>query len=62
MIGAGWTFSDVQSLTLSQVRAFLAAAERRERDRRIGDAIAARMAQADGKAWKGYIKGLKRGG
>ncbi len=38
------------------------AIERRERERRIGDSIALRMAQADGKAWKGYMKGLKRGG
>lgn len=37
----------------------MAAIERRERDRRLGDAVAARMAQADGKAWKAYAKGLK---
>lgn len=37
------------------------AIERQQRDRRLGDAIAARMAQADGKAWKGYVKGLRSG-
>lgn len=37
------------------------AIERQQRDRRLGDAIAARMAQADGKAWKAYVKGLKGG-
>lgn len=35
------------------------AIERRERDRRLGDAVAMRMAQADGKAWKGYVRGLR---
>lgn len=49
-------------MTLGQIRAFMAAAERREAERRLGDAIAARMAQADGKAWKAYVKGLRRGG
>ena len=39
----------------------MAAIERRERDRRLGDAIALRMAQAEGKVWKQYVKGLKRG-
>jgi hypothetical protein len=43
------------------VNAFLAAIERHERQKRIGDALGARMAQADGKAWKSYIRGLKRG-
>lgn len=49
-------------MSLAQVHLYLAAIERQERDRRLADAIAARMAQADGKAWKGYIRGLKRGG
>lgn len=40
----------------------MAASERRERQRRLGDALAMRMSQADGKAWKGYVKGLRRGG
>jgi len=48
-------------MTLGQVRALLAAVERRERERRLGDAIAARMAQAEGKVWTRYMKGLKDG-
>jgi len=39
----------------------MAAIERQQREQRLGDAIAARMAQADGKAWKTYVRGLTRG-
>jgi hypothetical protein len=52
----------VRELTIAQVGAFLTAIERHERERRLGDAVTARMAQADGKAWKAYVKGLRRGG
>jgi hypothetical protein len=52
----------VRELTLSQVGEFLLAVERRERNKKLGDAIAARMAQAEGKTWKDYVKGLRRGG
>lgn len=62
MVARGHTFDAIRSYTLAQVRAFMAAIERQERDQRLGDAIAARMAQADGKAWKAYVKGLRRGG
>lgn len=48
--------------TLAQVRAFMGAIERRTREQRYGDAIAARMAQAEGKAWKKYVKGLQTDG
>lgn len=47
--------------TIGQVSAYLAAIERMSAQRRIGDAIALRMAQADGKAWKKYMKGLDSG-
>jgi len=40
----------------------MGAVERRESERRLGDAIAARMAQAEGKDWSKYVKGLSRGG
>ena len=62
MIAHGHTLEAVKGYTLAQVRAFVAAIERQERERRLGDAIAGRMAQADGKAWKAYVKGLRRGG
>lgn len=62
LISAGHGFAEIKGYTIAQCRAFLGAIERRERQRRYGDAIAARMAQADGKAWKTYIKGLERGG
>lgn len=39
----------------------MAAIERQERQRRLSEAITARMAQADGKAWKAYTRGLTRG-
>ena len=39
----------------------MAAIERRGRQQRLGDALAARMAQAEGKVWKNYVKGLRRG-
>lgn len=35
--------------------------ERMNAERRVGEAVAARMAQAEGKAFKGYIKTLERG-
>lgn len=47
--------------TIGQVSAYLRAIERMHAERRIGDALAARMAQADGKAWKRYMKGLEGG-
>jgi len=40
----------------------MGAIERRESAARLGDAIAARMAQADGKVWKRYAEGLKQRG
>lgn len=48
--------------TLAQVRAFVTAIERQQRAARFGDAIALRMAQAEGKVWKRYIKGLSGDG
>jgi len=62
MIAAGHSLDAIRGYTLAQVGAFMAAIERQQREQRLGDAIAARMAQADGKAWKGYVKGLRRGG
>jgi len=40
----------------------MGAIERMHAQRRIGDATAARMAQADGKAFKAYLKALEGGG
>jgi hypothetical protein len=39
----------------------MAAIERQEREARLGDALGARMAQADKKGWKDYIKRLTGG-
>jgi hypothetical protein len=61
LIAHGHSLDAIKSYTLAQVRAFLAAVERLTSDRRIGDTVAARMAQAEGKAFKGYIKTLQRG-
>lgn len=47
---------------MAQVRAFLRAIERMNSERRYGEALAMRMAQADGKVWKQYMRGLKNGG
>jgi hypothetical protein len=41
------------------VRDFLRAIERRERQRRLGEAISLRMSQAEGKAWKKYVRQLE---
>lgn len=57
-MSAGHTRADVMGYTLGQVHGFLAAIERRERQVRVADAISARMAQADGKGWKAYMKSL----
>lgn len=62
MIGAGHRLPDVEQYTLAQVRAFLGAIERQQRAVRFGDALAMRMAQAEGKVWKKYIKGLSSDG
>jgi len=62
MVARGHTLDAIRGYTLAQVRAFMAAIERQSREERLGDAIAARMAQADGKHWKSYVKGLRRGG
>jgi hypothetical protein len=40
----------------------MGAIERHQRAVRFGDAIAMRMAQAEGKVWKKYIKGLTNHG
>lgn len=53
---------EIRGYTIAQMQAFLRAIERAEAQRRIGDALAARMAQADGKTWKKYVKGLEHGG
>jgi len=62
LIAHGHTFDAINGYTLAQVRAFLRAVERMNSERRIGEALALRMAQADGKAWKQYMRGLKNGG
>lgn len=62
MVAHGHSLDAIRGYTLAQVSAFIASIERQERERRLGDTIAARMSQADGKAWKAYVKGLRRGG
>jgi hypothetical protein len=61
LIAHGHSLDAIKGYTLAQVRAFLKAIERINSDRRVGEAIAARMAQAEGKAFKSYIKTLQRG-
>jgi hypothetical protein len=61
LIAHGHSLEAIKGYTLAQVRAFLKAIERINSDRRVGEAIAARMAQAEGKAFKSYIKTLQRG-
>jgi hypothetical protein len=61
LIAHGHSLDAIKGYTLAQVRAFLKAIERINSDRRVGEAIAARMAQAEGKAFKSYIKSLQRG-
>jgi len=41
------------------VRTHLDAIERAERERRVGEAYALRMAQADGKVWGRYMRKLQ---
>ena len=61
LVGAGWSFDAVCGLTIEQLRLFIGAIERQAKERRLGDAIAARMAQADGPKWKTYVKELRSG-
>lgn len=49
----------IRGYTLHQVKEYLAASERHARRVRLGDALAARMAQADKKAWKAYVHSLE---
>lgn len=51
--------ADIRRYTVRQVEAFMGAIERRERDRNLSEAIALRMAQADGKDWRRYINSLR---
>lgn len=48
----------MQGYTLRQCRGFMAAIERRKKQENLGLAIAFRMAQQDGKAFKQYLKDL----
>lgn len=62
MIAHGHSLDAIKNYTIAQVQAFLRAIERLNSERRIGEAMSARMAQAEGKAFKGYIRALERGG
>lgn len=46
-------------MSLPQVRAFMAAGERRERRRLLNAAMAARMAQADARTWQRFVRDLQ---
>lgn len=61
LVAHGHTLDAIKGYTLGQVGAFLRGIERMNAERRLGEAMAARMAQTDGKAFKGYIKTLERG-
>lgn len=61
LIAHGHTLDAVKGYTIAQVAEFLGAIERMTAEKRIGDAVTARMAQAEGKAWKGYLKQLENG-
>jgi len=52
----------VRGYTIAQVGAFMGAIERAARRRRHAEALDARMAQADGKAWKAYIRAIEQQG
>ncbi len=59
LIAHGHTVEAIRGYTIGQAREFIGAIERMNAQRRIGEAITARMAQADGKAWRGYIRRLE---
>ena len=59
LISEGHRLDEIKGYTLRQVRAFMGAIERRNREVRVAEAIALRMAQAEGKHWKKYIQGLR---
>lgn len=62
MLAHGHTLENVRALTLAQVRGYLAAIERMNAARRLGDAIAQRVAQADPKDWRAYVARLEAAG
>lgn len=51
--------AEIRLYTLRQVEAFMGAIDRRERDQRVGNALALRMAQAEGKHWRKYVNSLQ---
>ncbi|MGP1667670.1 MAG: hypothetical protein ACTS5I_17575 [Rhodanobacter sp.] len=59
MVSHGHSLDAIKSYTIGQVRAFLTAHERQAREQLLGNAINARMAQVEGKAWRKYIKKLQ---
>lgn len=48
----------VTGYSIAQVKAFMGAIERQRSREQVAAAVAARMAQAEGKAWKRYISAL----
>lgn len=58
LISGGHQLAEIRGYTIAQCRAFMGAIERRNAEQRLGDAICARMAQSDDKAFKAYRKAL----
>jgi len=59
LVAHGHTPEAVRAYTLAQVRALLGAIERMQAQRRLGDAIAMRAAQAEGNDWRNYVSKLE---
>jgi hypothetical protein len=59
LIRHGHRLPDIRGYTIRQIRLFMSAIERAERERRLDEAIMLRMSQADGKDWKSYIRKLE---
>jgi len=58
---AGFGYQDVLDMPWTQARTFARVAERLERERILGAAIAARAAQIEARAWSEWVASMSKG-
>ena len=61
LVAAGFGYQDVLEMPWTEARTFARVAERLERERILGAALAARAAQCDVKAWDEWVANMSKG-
>ncbi len=61
LVAAGFGYQDVLDMPWTQARTFARVAERLERERILGAAIAARAAQSEARAWSEWVDSMSKG-